>query len=315
MFNVQTEITLTPTQAATILQAWLNRPVVCTEITRLKGGMINTVLRLTFDQPPYKAVIKLNTPGTSGPYALDKEAAILRYLREHTQFPCPQVYAEDSTGNHLPFAYLLLECVPGENLWQMMEAGLVNPSDLADLDRQLARILIELHSHTRSAFGKLDEPGLPRWADLFVPRLHEVRARPEISQRLSQTVLADVDYAIARAADLLADQGAPTLVHADIWPGNIIVQQNGDKWQITGLVDPGSEYADVELELAYLESFNAARPALMEVYTQHNPLRPGYEVRRMMYWLLTYLIHVWLFGEQQYLDLTAHLAAELRQKI
>ena len=315
MFNIQTQIALTSAQATTILQAWLNHPVVCTEITPLKGGMINTVLRLTFDQPPYKAVIKLNTPGISGPYALDKEAAILRYLRENTHFPCPQVYAEDSTGSHLPFAYLLLEYLPGDNLWQMMEAGLMKPSDLADLDHQLAKILVELHSHTRVAFGKLDEPGVPRWADLFVPRLHEVRAQPEISQRLSQAVLVDVDYAIARAADILADQGLPTLVHADIWPGNIIVQQNGADWQITGLVDPGAEYADVELELAYLESFNNSRPAFMEVYTRQYPLRPGYKVRRMIYWLLTYLIHVWLFGDQHYLDLTANLAAELRQKV
>ncbi|MBN1581302.1 MAG: fructosamine kinase family protein [Anaerolineae bacterium] len=315
MFNIQTQITLTSAQAKTILEAWLSRPVTCTEIVPLKGGMINTVLRLAFDQPPYRAVIKLNTPGASGPYALDKEAAILRYLRNHTHFPCPQVYAQDSTGNHLPFVYLLLECLPGDNLWRAIEAGLVKPPDLADLDRQLARLLLELHSHTHATFGKLDEPGVPRWADLFVPRLHEVRAQPEISQHLSQAVLADVDYAIARAADMLAAQGVPTLVHADIWAGNIIVQQNGAGWQITGIVDPGAEYADVELELAYLESFNNSRPAFMQVYTRQHPLRPGYQVRRMIYWLLTYLIHVWLFGAQQYLDMTAKLAAELRQKM
>ena len=315
MFNIQTQITLASAQAETILQAWLDRPVTCTEIVPLQGGMINTVLRLAFDQPPYTAVIKLNTPGASGPYALDKEAAILRYLRDNTHFPCPQVYAQDSTGRRLPFAYLLLESLPGDSLSRAMEAGLVKPPDVADLDRQLARLLLELHSHTRSTFGKLDEPGVPRWADVFVPRLHEVRAQPEISQRLSPAVLADVDYAIARAADVLADQGVPTLVHADIWAGNLIVQQNGAGWQITGIVDPGAEYADVELELAYLESFNNSRPAFMQVYTRQHPLRPGYKVRRMIYWLLTYLIHVWLFGAQQYLDMTAKLAAELRQKI
>ena len=239
----------------------------------------------------------------------------MRYLRKYTHFPCPEVFAEESSGSNLPFAYLLLECLPGYNLRQASEASLMKPSDLADLDRQLAQLLLELHSHTRFTFGKLNEPGVPCWADLFVPRLHEVRAPPEISERLSRTVLAEVDYAIARAADMLAAQGVPTLVHADIWAGNIIVEQDGTGWQITGLVDPGAEYADVELELAYLESFNHSRPAFMEVYTRQHPLRPGYEVRRMIYWLLTYLIHVWLFGSQHYLDMTAKLAAELRQKI
>jgi fructosamine-3-kinase len=142
-----------------------------------------------------------------------------------------------------------------------------------------------------------------------------VRAQPEIIRRLSRAALADVDYAVARAGDMLADQGVPTLVHADIWAGNIIVQQDGTGWQISGLVDPGAEYADVELELAYLESFNNPRPAFMEVYTRQHPLRPGYRVRRMFYWLLTYLIHVWLFGEQRYLESTLDLAAELRRKL
>lgn len=315
MFNIQNHITLTNGQAETVLQAWLNHPVTCIDSVPVKGGMINTVLRLTFDHPPYKAVIKLNTPGVDGPYSLDKEAAILRYLRKNTHFPCPQVYAEDSTGSHIPFAYLLLECLPGDSLWQACETGLVKPADIADLDRQLARILLELHSHTRMTFGKLDEPGMPRWVDLFIPRLHEVRAQPEIGQRLSRTVLTDVDYAIARAAELLADQGVPTLVHADIWAGNIIVEHNSTGWQITGIVDPGAEYADVELELAYLESFNNARPAFMDVYTRQRLLRPGYGVRRMIYWLQTYLIHVWLFGEQHYIDITTNLAADLRRKL
>ncbi len=314
MFNRQTHITLTSVQAETILQSWLNRPVTCTEIVPLKGGKINTVLRLSFDQPPYTAVIKLNTP-CDGPYTLDKEAAILRYLRKNTRLPCPEPYAEESTGNLLPYSYLLLECLPGVNLQQATQAGLIRPSDLADLDRQLARILIELHSHTCITYGKLDEQGVPCWADLFVPRLHEVRAQPEISRRLSRSVLADVDYAICRASDILANQGVPTLVHADIWSGNIIVQQNDNGWYISGLVDPGAEYADVELELAYLESFDSSRPAFMETYTSLYPLRLEYEVRRMIYWLLTYLIHVWLFGDQRFLEYTAAVAAELRGKI
>jgi fructosamine-3-kinase len=175
--------------------------------------------------------------------------------------------------------------------------------------------LLELHSHTRTTFGKLDEPGVPRWADLFVPRLHEVRAQPEITQRLPRAVLADVDYAIARAAEMLAAQGEPTLVHADIWAGNMLVQQNGTGWQITGIVDPEAEYADVELELAYLESFNNPRPAFMKEYAGQRPMRPGYEARRIIYWLLTYLIHVWLFGDHKYLKITEKLAAELRKRM
>lgn len=314
MFNIQTGIALTVAQAEAILESWLNRKVTCKEIVPLKGGKVNTVLRLAFDQPPYTAVIKLSTPD-DGPYSLDKEAANLYYLHKRTCFPCPEVYAEDGAGERAPFAFLLLECLPGVSLAQAQKAGLVSSSDLEDLDRQLARILLELHSHTRATFGKPELPCALSWAELFVPRLHEVRAQTEINRRLSSNVLADIDYAIARAEDLLTSQGKPTLVHADIWAGNIIVQPKGDGWQITGIVDPAVEYADVEMELAYLESFGKSRSAFMEVYTRQHPLRAGYEVRRLFYWLLTYMIHVWLFGDQQYCDYAAKVAVEIRQRV
>jgi len=311
VFNKQTSIPLTQTQAENILSNWLDCPVRCSQIQPLKGGMINSVLRLDFDKPPFRAVIKLNQPGDDGPYALDREVGTLRYLHTETQFPCPSVYCEDSSGRNFPFAFLLLECLPGVN---MMQAPL-NATDIAAIDCQLAEILADLHRHERPTFGKLDGPGYGRWSDLFLPRLYEVRSQPEVIQRLSADILSQVDYGIREAENVLADQGLPTLIHGDVWSGNIIVQQHQNGWQITGLVDPGSEYADVEMELAYLECFNQSRPEFMEIYTSQHALRPGYEIRRMMYWLLTYLIHVWLFGDRNYIELTANLAAQLRCKI
>lgn len=308
MVNRQTTLTLTPEQAEAVLEIWLQAPVRCTQVRPLLGGMINSVLELTFDQPPFQAVIKLNEPDIEGPSALAGEADRLCYLRAHTRFPCPQVYLEDASGQNFPFAFLLLERLPGDSLGHAP----VRSADREALDRQLAEILLDLHRHTRSTFGPLDGPGGTHWAELFVPRMHAVRAEPAIGQRLSPAVLAQVDCAMAKAEDLLADQGTPTLIHGDVWAGNIIVQQKAAGWRITGLVDPGSEYADVEMELAYLESFGKPRPAFMESYTRHCPLRPGYEVRRMIYWLQTYLIHVWLFGDRSYLELTAQTASQLR---
>lgn len=52
-------------------------------------------------------------------------------------------------------------------------------------------------------------------------------------------------------------------------------------------------------------------PAFFEAYTSQPPLRPGYEFRRLFYWLNTHMIHVWLFGDQQYHDRVASVAAEI----
>ena len=286
--------------------AWLEQLVTCKDILRLHGGMINTVLRLEFDQPPFSAVIKLN----SGENNFSQEAQALDYLHAHTRFPCPRVYLQGRSAGLIPSAFLLLETIPGDSL-----AGLNLPVAVYDeIDRQLAEVLLELHSHTRLSFGEINEqPGKERWPDIFILRLLEVRGEAGVETRLSRSVLDDVDYAIRMAETALQDQGVPTLIHGDIWDGNVIVHHENGNWRLVGIVDPGLHYADVEAELAYLEVFNTRHKAFFETYTACRPLRPGYSQRRSFYWLHTALVHVSLFGDPHYCDFTAGTAAAIRK--
>ena len=302
-----TDLPFTTSQAETVLSAWLGKPVACARIQRLHGGMINSVLRLDFNHEPFSAVIKLNRPG----YSFQEEANALNYLHTHTRFPCPRVYLEDGSSFRIPYTFLLLETIAGVS----MDSASLSTTDHEELDLQLANILMELHTHTRPTFGGVDDPGHERWLDIFLPRLVGTRSEPVIEQRLSQEVLANTDYAIRAAGTILLDQGQPTLIHGDIWAANILIQRNNGCWQITGLVDPGLQYADVEMELAYLEVFNTAHPTFFKAYTSHFPLRPGYDLRRLFYWLHTALIHVWLFGDPHYRDFTAQIASAIRNRL
>ena len=67
---------LTRSQAGRVLEDWLEQPAACTGIRKLHGGMINTVLRLEFDRPPFAAVIKFNTGDADFP----RKAQGLDYL-------------------------------------------------------------------------------------------------------------------------------------------------------------------------------------------------------------------------------------------
>jgi fructosamine-3-kinase len=305
MNSMHTNLTLTQEQADLVLAAWQGSPLPCTGIRRLQGGMINTVLALDFATAPFSAVIKLTSPGNS----FAAEARALEYLRTHTRFPSPQVYLLDDTAQVIPYAFLLIETIPGE----CMEGIQLSGAEYDQVDRQLAETLLALHSHTRERYGEIDEPSGPaQWTDVFLPRLLESRAYPQVSERLAPAVLADVDRAIGQAEGALRDQGVPTLIHGDIWAGNLILApapkpQGG--WRLSGIVDPGIHYADVEYELAYLEVFNTRRQAFFETYLVHTPLRPGYAYRRLFYWLNTALIHVGLFGDAHYCEFTAQIAA------
>jgi len=64
-----------------------------------------------------------------------------------------------------------------------------------------------------------------------------------------------VDEAIGRSRSALIDCGRPTLVHGDVWDGNVMVVRENGRWRLAGLLDPDLQFADAELELAYLEVF------------------------------------------------------------
>jgi fructosamine-3-kinase len=300
--ELQPDLAFDADQAQRLLEGWLGRRVRCLGIQRLKGGLVNTVIRLDLDQPPYRAVVKLHDGAGDGFVA---EARALEYLRSKTACPVPRVYLEDVTRRRIPYSFLLLEHLPGECL-----DGLeIEPSDRADLQRQLAQVLVELHAHKGETWGGVDEPDGPAtWAELFVSRLAEVRAHPALEERLDTQALRAVDAAIAAAPSMLADAGTPTLIHGDVWEGNLLVDRDGDRWRLTGLLDPAAQFADVEYELAYLTVFDVPRDDFLEAYLRHHTLRPGYEQRRLVYWLHTALVHVALFGDRFFCDFTARTA-------
>jgi fructosamine-3-kinase len=307
MEEARTDVQFSTAQAEAVLAGWLGPRARCTGLDRLHGGMVNSVWRLAFDREPFEAVIKVRPTGDR---ALEVEAGALRYLRGHTRFPCPDVYHEDSSGRDVPFAYLLMEALPGV----LLGSGPLGPGDRRTIERELAEALLELHSHTRDTFGDLDaRPGERQWAQVFVPRLAHMRA--EMAGRLPAEVLRDVDRALEEAEPTLRRQGRPALVHGDIWAGNILVRSTDTGWHLVGVVDPGAQYADVEYELAYLQVFGTAGDAFFDVYTARSPLRPGYELRRLYYWLNTYMIHVWYFGDAHYREMTARVAAEIGRQV
>ena len=305
MIDLQPDLELTRGQAERLLGLWLAGPVACSEVRRLDGGLVNTVLLLEFDRSPHRAVVKLHR---SQGERLANEAQALEYLRDETSCPVPEVYLLDCSAQAIPYAFLLLEHIGGVRLNSLD----LEPGERADIDQQLAIVLAGLHSHHGTTWGGIEAAETSEgWEDRFVARLAEVRSHPSLVRRIRPDILARVDKAIDHARGALSDSGVPTLVHGDVWDGNLMVRREGGRWQLTCLLDPDLQYADVEYELAYLEVFDGEQNAFFDTYAEYHTLRPGYEQRRLFYWLNTALIHVALFGDERYRRYTARVADEI----
>jgi fructosamine-3-kinase len=95
---------------------------------------------------------------------------------------------------------------------------------------------------------------------------------------------------IGSVCDLLdGHEPAPSLVHGDLWSGNVGFSADG----APVLFDPAVYYGDAEVDIAMTELFGGFAPAF---YSAYGPMAAGYETRKHLYNLYHLLNHLNLFG-------------------
>jgi fructosamine-3-kinase len=183
---------------------------------------------------------------------------------------------------------------------------------------RLALGLLSLHRASAGGWGaeedgfigSLPQRNTPsdRWADFWwsqrlEPQLHLADRRGNLpGSRAEWELLAERLPRILAAAE----QDGPSLVHGDLWSGNVLVVEGGHP----ALVDPAPYDGHREVDLAMAELFGGFDEAFYAAYENGWPLLPGYrELRRDVYQLYYLLVHVNLFGEGYH----AQTAAALRR--
>jgi fructosamine-3-kinase len=190
--------------------------------------------------------------------------------------------------------FLLLEYLepapPGPRAWEV-------------LGRQLAA----LHAHTAPAFGfphanylgSTPQPntttadGFQFFGEqrlLFQARLAHERGL------LPAEGLHQAERLAGRLSELVPAQPA-SLIHGDLWSGNVIPGPDG----ALGLIDPAAHYGWAEAELAMTALFGGFPAGFYSAYAEAalalgRPLAPGWRERFPIYNLYHLLNHLNLFG-------------------
>ena len=254
-----------------------SRPI---SFTRLHGGCIALVYRVALADGRV-VVIKVDDKEDA---SLGLEAAMLRYLKEKTALPVPEVIHDSD-------ALLVLENLPGESAF--------SPA----AERHAAELLAALHGERADAYGfpwdtlngplPQPNPQTASWVDFFRDHrlLHLTRLARE-AEALPESVGERLGRLAENLPALLDEPPHPSLIHGDVWTSNVLSQ--GDR--VTGFLDPSLYHADADMELAYIALFNSFGSPFWDAYHALRPLREGFETRRDVYSLYPLLIHALLFG-------------------
>ncbi|WP_157960381.1 fructosamine kinase family protein [Marinimicrobium alkaliphilum] len=109
--------------------------------------------------------------------------------------------------------------------------------------------------------------------------------------RLSEAEVEAIERLCERLPSLIPVQ-PPSLIHGDLWVGNIHSDPDGNPV----LIDPAAHWGWAEAELAMTRLFGGFHPRFYQAYLAHRPLAPDWESRVPLYNLYHLLNHLNLFG-------------------
>jgi fructosamine-3-kinase len=246
-------------------------------VAPLGGGCIAAVYRVALDDGRVLAA-KVGD-------GLAVEGFMLGYLAENSRLPVPRVV---HAGNDL----LVMDFIEAGD-------GIDHPAQV-----HAAELLAELHGNTARAFGferatvigglEQPNPWTPGWLEFFRDRRLLFMGREALDAgRLPGRLMKRLEVLAGRLDRWLEEPAAPSLLHGDMWTGNVLCRAG----RIAGFVDPAVYYGHAEIELAFATLFGTFGTPFFERYQELRPLRPGFfEERRDLYNLYPLLVHARLFG-------------------
>lgn len=281
------------TSLAQALVSLFGNSVAITQADRLSGGDINKAYGLTLNTGDH-IFMKANAKANSDFFTA--EVAGLSAIEFSNTIKTPQIICTGTDdGEDVGYSFLLLKFIKSEN-----------PKE--DYWETFARELAALHKYdTKKIMGSGPDFGFfqdnfigsrpqkntrtESWISFF----RDFRLMPQFKSADSYFTPEDrikITKLLDNLDEFLIEPKNPSLLHGDLWSGNVICGPEGKAM----LIDPASYIGHAEVDLAMTELFGGFPEEFYSAYKEANPLEPDYENRRDLYNLYQLLNHLILFG-------------------
>lgn len=129
-----------------------------------------------------------------------------------------------------------------------------------------------------------------------------IRRRGHLSNELDRMI----SKIIEKLGQFIPSRPRVSLLHGDLWSGNVVQNHNG----CVAVIDPACSYGDGWADIAMMQLFGGFPAAVIDAYTAEQEAVPHLRSRLAVYQLYHLLNHVNLFG-QSYVSQTRQLCQEI----
>lgn len=261
------------------------------------GGCINETIRLTTNHKDY--FVKLNQSDCLSMF--ERETEGLATLAASRSILVPKVIC---LGIAEQFAYLVLEYHKMSSHGSAEQAG-----------RQLAL----MHSTVSTQYGEMAtnyigstlqiNASCDSWPRFWQQNRLGYQLKLAARRGYGRKLQSRGERLQEKLPDLLEHTPQASLLHGDLWSGNLSYLTNGEPI----IFDPAVYYGDRETDVAMTELFGGFPRRFYDAYNEAWPLEAGYKTRKTLYNLYHIINHLNLFGggyEQQAIAMIDRLLAE-----
>ena len=275
--------------------------VAITETDRLSGGDINKAYGLTLNTGD-KIFMKANAKSNAAFFTA--EAAGLTAIAATKAISTPKIICTGTDdGEDVGYSFLLLEYIKSsgkiKTYWETFarELAAMHKADVSTVvstpSTSSGTVGTSYGFSQDNFIGARPQQNTP--ASSWVSFFREQRLAPQFKAADSYFTPADREK-ITKLLDnldrFLIEPEQPSLLHGDLWSGNVMCGSDGKAM----LIDPACYVGHREADLAMTELFGGFPQSFYDAYKEAFPLQPGYEERRDLYNLYQLLNHLNLFG-------------------
>lgn len=207
------------------------------QVEELTEGMCNVAYKLTYEDG-FQTILKIASPIKNGFLTnecnmMDAEVKAMQLVKKYTDIKVAEVYAYDTTRTLCEGDYFFMECMEGVNWFTVQES--LEEEVKSHLRKEVGKVQRKLSQVSGDKFGMLGdtEHQFESLYEFIYYMIHNVLKDAERRNVEIGVSKEEILGALAKDKECFDEVKTPSLVHWDMWEGNIFIKDG----TITGIID------------------------------------------------------------------------------